>query len=263
LDYKIGDILVCKEIFHTSQDISDGRIISKGDEYKVVDLNYVSLNLTNFSTDKNSVLYAGILTLSIDDADNLFKCIKQYRKENNDIIKDRDKKYREENKDNYKKYRENNKEKRNVYSREYSKNNREYFNLKKKEYYSSEKGKETKRKWCNNYNKKNPHIVAWRSLMRRMVVQLQYNKTDSTINELGYSAEDLKNHIGELFLSGMSWSNYGEWHIDHTKSVSLFEKETPPSIVNELSNLKPMWATTREIGGIFYEGNLNKGNKLE
>jgi hypothetical protein len=99
--------------------------------------------------------------------------------------------------------------------------------------------------------------------MRRMVVQFQYNKTDSTINELGYSAEDLKIHVEELFLSGMSWSNYGEWHIDHTKSVSLFKKETPPSIVNALSNLKPMWATTREIGGIFYEGNLNKGNKLE
>ena len=36
-----------------------------------------------------------------------------------------------------------------------------------------------------------------------------------------------------------------------------------PSIVNALSNLKPMWATSREINGIFYEGNLNKGNKLE
>ena len=35
----------------------------------------------------------------------------------------------------------------------------------------------------------------------------------------------------------------------------------PASIVNALSNLKPMWATTREIGGIIYEGNLNKGKK--
>ena len=80
---------------------------------------------------------------------------------------------------------------------------------------------------------------------------------------LGYSAEELKIHLNMLFTTGMSWKNYGEWHIDHTKAVSLFDKETPPSIVNSLSNLKPMWATTRKINGIIYEGNLNKGNNLE
>lgn len=30
-------------------------------------------------------------------------------------------------------------------------------------------------------------------------------------------------------------------------------------IVNALSNLRPLWATTREINGIIYEGNLNRG----
>jgi hypothetical protein len=29
-----------------------------------------------------------------------------------------------------------------------------------------------------------------------------------------------------------------------------------------LSNLQPMWSTTREINGIIYEGNLNKGKKV-
>jgi hypothetical protein len=40
----------------------------------------------------------------------------------------------------------------------------------------------------------------------------------------------------------MSWDNWGEWHIDHIIPVSKFEKETPPSIVNSLSNLQPLWA---------------------
>lgn len=77
---------------------------------------------------------------------------------------------------------------------------------------------------------------------------------------LGYSAEELKKHISNLLTDGMSWDNYGEWHIDHIKPVSLFDRDTPMSVVCALSNLQPLWATTREINGIIYEGNLNKNN---
>jgi len=35
------------------------------------------------------------------------------------------------------------------------------------------------------------------------------------------------------------------------------------SFVNDLSNLRPMWATTRIIDGILYEGNLNKGKRID
>ena len=38
----------------------------------------------------------------------------------------------------------------------------------------------------------------------------------------------------------------------------LFNKNTEPKIVNALENLRPLWATTREIDGIIYEGNLNR-----
>ena len=38
---------------------------------------------------------------------------------------------------------------------------------------------------------------------------------------LGYSALDLKNHLEFLFTDGMSWNNYGEWHIDHKKALIL------------------------------------------
>jgi hypothetical protein len=56
----------------------------------------------------------------------------------------------------------------------------------------------------------------------------------------------------------MTWDNHGEWHIDHIKMVCEFDKTTHPSIVNALSNLRPLWATTREINGVIYEGNLNR-----
>ena len=59
----------------------------------------------------------------------------------------------------------------------------------------------------------------------------------------------------------MSWDNHGEWHVDHIKDVSTFDPDTPPSVVNALINLRPLWATTREINGVVYEGNLNR-NKI-
>jgi hypothetical protein len=84
-------------------------------------------------------------------------------------------------------------------------------------------------------------------------------KEGHTIDLLGYSALELKEYLSTLFTEGMSWDNYGEWHIDHKKPVSAFHKDTPPNIVCALSNLQPLWAITREIDGVVYEGNLNKG----
>ena len=81
----------------------------------------------------------------------------------------------------------------------------------------------------------------------------------SHLSGRGYSATDLKNHISSLFTDGMTWGNYGEWHIDHIKRVSEFDKDSNPTIVNALYNLRPLWATTREINGVIYEGNLNRG----
>lgn len=50
----------------------------------------------------------------------------------------------------------------------------------------------------------------------------------------------------------MSWENWGEWHIDHIKPVSKFEKNDLPSVVNSLSNLQPLWA----------KDNLSKSSKF-
>ena len=41
---------------------------------------------------------------------------------------------------------------------------------------------------------------------------------------LGYSSNDLKIHMELLFSDGMSWENWGEWHIDHKIPVSKFYK---------------------------------------
>lgn len=94
--------------------------------------------------------------------------------------------------------------------------------------------------------------------MKHTLKRLFTNKKKSTVDLLGYSPIELKNHIESLFTDGMSWNNYGEWHIDHIKAISTYKTDTPPSVVCSLKNLRPLWKTTREINGVIYEGNLNR-----
>jgi hypothetical protein len=108
------------------------------------------------------------------------------------------------------------------------------------------------------YDNKNPYINAWRKVLENCLNRMGRVKEGHTIDILGYSALELKNSVENMFTEGMTWDNYGEWHIDHIKLVRSFNNNTPPSIVNALSNLRPLWATTKEINGIIYEGNLNR-----
>ncbi len=92
------------------------------------------------------------------------------------------------------------------------------------------------------YDKEHKHKRIWKDLLRNSLKRLGREKQSHTIDELGYSALELKEHLENLFAEGMSWKNYGEWHIDHIKPLSKFDKETPSNVVNSLSNLQPLWA---------------------
>lgn len=86
------------------------------------------------------------------------------------------------------------------------------------------------------------HVFVWRELLanthRRRGTEKQYR----TVEELGYSADELMVYIAAQFTEGMSWDNHGKWHLDHIKPLAVFAKETLPSVVNALSNLQPLWA---------------------
>jgi hypothetical protein len=181
---------------------------------------------------------------------------KKYNEINKDKIKERKKRYRKNNKEKRKKYYENNKNKRIEYQKKYKTINPDRCKKWQSTYRENNKDKIYKSKL--RYNEKNPHIVAWRNLLKNTLNRFNKTKNNKTVELLGYSATDLKTHISNLFTIGMSWENYGEWHIDHIRPLSSFEPDTPASIVCALDNLQPLWATTREIDGIIYEGNLNK-----
>ena len=93
--------------------------------------------------------------------------------------------------------------------------------------------------------------VMMREHLRRALDAYGGKKTISTREALGYSSADLVKRMEVQFSPGMSWDNYGDWHIDHKIPVARFldRGETRPHIINALSNLQPMWA----------EENMRKG----
>lgn len=205
----------------------------------------------------------------IKNKDKIKKYLKNYYEENkNDLCEKYKEKY-ELNKDNInedrrnrynsdqelrnniskigKEYRQNNKEKVRLSKKQYYEENKEYISNWKKNYYESIKYlpeyKEKIRKNSLNWSKKNPHIIAWRNSLRRVLYYFNIKKTQKTIDILEYSPTEFRDNIESKFLEGMSWDNWGEWHLDHIIPVSKFDKETPLSVVNSLSNLQPLWAT--------------------
>ena len=72
-------------------------------------------------------------------------------------------------------------------------------------------------------------------------------KNGKSWNKLvGYNIDDLKKHIEKQFHDGMSWDNYGDWHIDHKIPIAVFNFTKPEHIDFKrcwaLKNLQPMWA---------------------
>lgn len=63
---------------------------------------------------------------------------------------------------------------------------------------------------------------------------------------VGYTAADLKAHLERQFLRGMTWENYGDWHVDHIVPIASFEitgaDDPALRICWGLPNLRPMWA---------------------
>lgn len=84
-----------------------------------------------------------------------------------------------------------------------------------------------------------------RNITELIRVALKKNKTGWR-SSVGWTMPELKAHLEKHFRFGMSWDNYGKWHLDHIKPRSLFTFSSPqdPEFKEcwALSNLQPLWA---------------------
>jgi hypothetical protein len=134
----------------------------------------------------------------------------KYYQENREIILAKGERYRQDNLDKIK-----------TQQKEYSRINRVKKSLKCKEYRqnNSEKINAYMRNRYKNNDEYRLRMVC-REMVRRMFDAIDTKKNQKTNEILGYTPLELKAHIEKQFKEGMSWDNYGEWHIDHAVPIS-------------------------------------------
>lgn len=166
-------------------------------------------------------------------------------------------------KDSKEKDRKENPERARERNREWRKRNvnRVRENERRRRDKNIEKIRESLKKW----RKKNPRYSQKRrqqniqvriadGLRNRFRSALKIGaKTGSAVRDLGCSIEELKVWLENQFKPGMSWGNYGEWHIDHKRPLAGFDLTKREHVLEACNwrNLQPLWA----------KDNLSKGSK--
>lgn len=69
-------------------------------------------------------------------------------------------------------------------------------------------------------------------------------KAGRTMELVGCTAAELRDHLESQFQPGMSWENYGEWHVDHRRPCASFDLLDPAQQLEcfHHTNLQPLWA---------------------
>jgi len=181
---------------------------------------------------------------------------KKYYKENCEKIKQKAKQWSFQNK-----------EKESQNSKNYYIKNKKYLLKYQKDYRTNKKNKikikERNLKYKKNKRKTNIHFRLYESLsarirsgLKQQVLIKNYTQKESyTKKVLGCSFKQLQTHLEKQFKIGMTWDNYGEWHIDHIIPCASFDLTDPEQQKKcfHYTNLQPLWA----------EDNLKKGAKYE
>ena len=147
---------------------------------------------------------------------------------------------------NYDSWYKENKEHRKEYLKEYREKNIDRIREVKRQYEKTRKANDPIYKLINNF----------RTAIYQVLKENNVQKNGHYFEILKYSPDELINHLEKQFVDGMTWDNYGLWHVDHIKPISSFS-------INEigdeefmkcwcLENLQPLWGAD----------NIKKSNKL-
>ena len=163
------------------------------------------------------------------------KYLKQYRQKNLSKLKKYDKARRQEFYDFFVEY-----------DRQYYQDNKETINAKIKE-----------RKKRDPQFRITGNLRSYLSLTLRRAAQ---HNSDKTVNLLGCSFKELKEHIESQFSNGMSWDNYGrskdKWSIDHIRPCVSFDLSDPDEqkACFCYTNLQPLWNIDNWSKNSLYKG---------
>jgi hypothetical protein len=134
-----------------------------------------------------------------------------------------------------------------------------------KEYHTKwrDDNREHLRKMQNAYQKKrcaeDPKYrlaTRTRTALYTCLKEFKVAKYRSTFDLLGYTLEELIIHLEKQFTEGMTWDNYGEWHVDHRIPMAKFNFTSTDDHEFKLcwclDNLQPLWGEDNLIKGSRY-----------
>ena len=112
---------------------------------------------------------------------------------------------------------------------------------------------ERSEKWYKKYytkRKKDPIYRLGENISKGIRNHLNFNgisKGNRHWEDLvGYTIQDFKKHIENLFTEGMSWEKFSDVHIDHVIPRSFFKFKSTDDVEFKmcwrLENLQPLWA---------------------
>ena len=86
--------------------------------------------------------------------------------------------------------------------------------------------------------------IKMRSRIRRFLKTRNITKNNTTMEIVGCTSQELRNHIEKQFTSDMNWESVlnGKIHIDHDNPLDLAKTEEDVYRLCHYINLKPMWA---------------------
>ena len=149
------------------------------------------------------------------------------------------------------------------YSKDYYQKNKDKIKARVKEWVGENRGKVNAR--MRAYSKKRKAIdVQYRlscslrqrlcAAMRAQIDNPQRDVKGKTLELLGCSLKELMSHLEARFTKGMSWDNYGEWHIDHILPCNSFDltEQEEQELCFHYTNMQPLWASD----------NIRKGDRI-
>ena len=161
--------------------------------------------------------------------------------------------YRKKNHDacieSTKKWRLNNKQARKEYAQKYYQENKKAIRVKKRPYF---------REYIKERTKTDPQFHLNKVIHTAIYQSLKGKKVGRHWEDLvGYTLQDLMQHLENQFENWMNWENYGLWHVDHIKPKSLFSYILPedPEFKEcwALDNLQPLERMENIYKSNFYE----------
>lgn len=148
------------------------------------------------------------------------------------------------------------KNRRDKYTKEYKRecasrwraNNQEHWRKYRKRWYQENSWKWTED--ARRRRKEDPYFRLIINLRGRIWHALKGKvKKDKTLNLLSCTPIELANHLEKQFQEGMSWENYGQWHVDHKLPVASFNltSEEQQKVCFHYTNLQPLWGEDNRV----------------